>query len=61
MPVSNMIQVIQNIVLGVDSTGKRSSNEQSVIPVLGSRATFLLRDESTQDKTDVEQIGRAHV
>ncbi len=54
MPVSNMIQVIQNIVLGVDSTGKRSSNEQSVIPVLGSRATFLLRDESTQDKTDVE-------
>lgn len=54
MLASNIIQMIQNIILRVNSIGKQSPNEQSVIPVLGSRAAFLLRDESTQDKTDVE-------
>ncbi len=54
MPASNIAQVIQNIILRGNSTGKRGPDEQSLIPVLGSRAAFLLRDESTQDKTDVE-------
>lgn len=54
MPASDIIRVIQNIILSGNSTGKQSPDKQSVIPVLGSRAAFLLRDESTQDKTDVE-------
>lgn len=54
MPASDIIRMIQNIILSGDSTGKQSPDKQSVIPVLGSRAVFLLRGENTQDKTDVE-------